>query len=216
MSPEDERQQKDDTPAFDSFDEEFLRCLPIFYYRLNEESERGSAIIVATLMDDALQQLLRAKLVPSPERNDELFDGAYAPLSSFSAKIDFAYRVGAIGPGTRSSLHLVRKIRNEFAHSSTDITFESRSVHSRIQELFKLNRGLLDVVWEVVAKEEHPQIKQMKGDYRSNQGVDYLVKIMGWRATFEFLSSMIAAKLTALHKVEEPLKSAQERHKTST
>ncbi len=102
MSLEHESKQKDDTPALDSFDEkffeEFLRYLPIFYYRLDKESERGSAIIIATLMDDALQQLLRAKLVPSPERNDELFDGAYAPLSSFSAKIDFTYRVGTIGP----------------------------------------------------------------------------------------------------------------------
>ncbi len=81
-----------------------------------------------------------------------------------------------------------------------------------------MNRDLLNAVWEAVAKEKgkHPQIKRIMGNYRSNQGVDYLVKIIGWRATFELLSSMIAAKLTALHKVEEPLKSAQERHKAST
>jgi hypothetical protein len=101
---------------------------------------------------------------------------------------------------------LIRKIRNEFAHSSTDITFEHEAVYSRIRELFKLNQNLLDVTWDVVKNKDHPQINQILRGFESKQGVDYLVKIMSWDGTFRFLSSMISSKLQALHKVVEPLK----------
>lgn len=216
MSLEEKKTNKKDTN--DPFYEEFLRCLPLFHDRLSDESERGTAIVAAALMDDALQNLLQAKLVPSCERNDELFSGAYAPLSNFSAKIDFAYRVGLIGLEMRGSLHLIRKIRNEFAHSSTDITFEYRPVYSRIRELFKLNQNLLDATWEVVKKEDHPQINQLLRGFESKQSVDYLVKIMSWSGAFRFVSSIISSQLQALHKVVEPLKhrkTKEENHNNS-
>jgi hypothetical protein len=172
---------------------------------LTQESERGSAIILATIVEDGLQQMLQEKLVPSSEKNDELFSGAYAPLGSFSAKIDFAYRIGLIGLEMKSSLHFLRKIRNKFAHQSSVISFESNSIHNWIKELFRLNRNILDVTWKVVENSNHPEIREIIGKFESKRGVDYLVKVLGWKSTFEFLGSIIAAQIHALQTNIEPI-----------
>ncbi len=193
----------------------FIAHFSVFYDMLRHESERGSVIVGAALMDESLERLLKTKLVPSPEKNDELFKGPYAPLDNFSAKIDFAYRTGLIGLTHRSSLHLIRKLRNDFAHSSSQLNFESQQVHSRIQELFKLNKPLLDMIWEVVKKDENPEVAEIIGNYESKHGVDYLSKFLGWRSTFEILSSMIAAALNSLFEDIEPL-IARESKKANT
>ena len=182
---------------------------------LRRESERGSVIVSAALMDEALEQLLKAKLVPSAERNDELFTGSYAPLSTFSAKIDFAYRVGVIGLNLRSSLHLIRKLRNDFAHSSMRINFDSQQVHNRIQELFKLNKELLDAIWEFIKSAENKHLMKIIGNHKSEPGVDYLSRVWGWRSTFEVLCSIIAASLHIQLRSVAPLVSRDE-NKAST
>lgn len=213
MSHENEMNKNQQVP-FDAFDDEFLKWFPIYYQRLMQESERGSAIVTAALMDNALKELLQAKLVPSPTKKDTLFDGFYSPLGNFSAKIDFAYRIGTIGQNMKSSLHLIRKIRNDFAHSTLNISFESASVQDRIKELFTLNRDLLEASSCITRKEvestiklliDHPDIKQFMAENYQEEGVEYLVKIGGWKFTFNLLGALNAARLLAFHKTMKPL-----------
>ncbi|MGH7860101.1 MAG: hypothetical protein ACREQY_22470 [Candidatus Binatia bacterium] len=87
--------------------------LPIFRV-YHAETDRGAAIVAASLLDDLLEQLLRRSMLPCA--SDDFFRG-YGPLSSFSAKIDLARFLGLIGRGEYSELHRIRKIRNVFAHS---------------------------------------------------------------------------------------------------
>jgi len=186
---------------------EFGQLILEYVKQLREESERGAVIVSAALMDEALEELIKAKLVPSPEKKDELFIGAYAPLDNFSAKIDFAYRIGIIGFSIRASLHLLRKLRNDFAHSALQMSFDSSSVRDRIRELFKLNKELLDVLWDVAKKENNPYIAEITGGIDSKQGIDYLVEIAGWRSIFQILVSLISASLRQHYGDIEPLKS---------
>lgn len=173
---------------------------------LRRESERGSVIISAALIDEALEKMLKAKLVPaSKPDDDELFNGHYAPLSGFSAKIDFAYRVGVIGFNIRKSLHLIRKLRNDFAHSPEQLNFQSQEVHSRIKDLFGLNEKLLDAIWESIDSQKDQRIMKIIGSYKSKSGVDCLSKIWGWRSTFELLCSIVSASLSLAHERIEPL-----------
>lgn len=99
------------------------------------ESDRASVILAAALLDSALEILLKARLVPSATANDSLMDGAYAPVSNYSARIDLAYRMGLISAKFARDLHLVRKIRNNFAHNISGASFEDSGVRSRVQEL---------------------------------------------------------------------------------
>lgn len=102
-----------------------------------KESDRAAVILTASLFENALGQLLRVTLVPSPGSNDELLDGPMAPLASFSARINATYRVGLISKQFSRDLHLVRGIRNHFAHNIEGCSFTESGVRSRVLELAK-------------------------------------------------------------------------------
>src|SRR2546423_1294633 len=101
------------------FDEEFAK-----------ETDRASVILATAMLDQALETLLRAYLVPTDSTDDKLLDGAYAPLSSFSARIDMTYRIGLISGRLCRDLHIIRRIRNEFAHNVTGCEFAASSVRN--------------------------------------------------------------------------------------
>ncbi len=165
-----------------------------FQASLRKESERGSAIICATLMEESLKKIIKAKLVPSPERNDELLDGAYTPLNNFSAKIDLAYRIGLIDLNQKSSFHLIRRIRNEFAHSSDEINFESPIIKDRIRELLRLNKGILDILGN--AAKRNPEFENvLTKDLKLMQGMSFLIEAVGWREVYQALGSILAAAI---------------------
>jgi len=103
----------------------------------NAESPRALVILAAAMLDQALKRLLQTYLVASPTRDDDLFDGSNAPMGHLSSRIDFSYRLGLISNEMCRDLHLIRKIRNEFAHNITNCTFENEKVKSRIFELRK-------------------------------------------------------------------------------
>ena len=108
-----------------------------FCEEYNKESDRASVILAATILDEALHVLLKTYLVPIPSDTDNLFYGPVAPLSAFSSRIDFAYRVGLISRRLCRDLHIIRKIRNDFAHNITGCNFENSTVRNRISELRK-------------------------------------------------------------------------------
>ena len=107
----------------------------VFEKQFSEESDRACVILAAALLDTALETLLKAKLVHSSASEDPLFEGANAPLGSFSSRIEMSYRVGIIDAGFARALHLVRRIRNDFAHNVTGCTFLDSAVMGRLTEL---------------------------------------------------------------------------------
>ena len=117
---------------------------------LRKESDRGSIIVIVSLLDDVLSKLIKAKLAPSIENRDELFDDYSAPFSTFSSRIDLAYRLGLIRPQVRATFHLLRKIRNNFAHITGASNFHDASTKSRIHEIYKLNSDAIDSMKSLV------------------------------------------------------------------
>jgi len=103
--------------------------------QFSDESDRACVILAAALLDSALETLLKTQLLPASSGEDPLFDGPNAPLASFSARIEMALRLGMIDSGFARSLHLVRRIRNDFAHNVTGCTFADSSVMGRLTEL---------------------------------------------------------------------------------
>jgi hypothetical protein len=172
-------------------DNDFVNHLRKYYGQLRLESERGSAIVGAALIDDTLEEMLKALMIASDQKDDELFNGPYAPLGGLSAKIDLTYRTGLISPKVRASLHLIRKLRNDFAHVSRQIDFETQSVHSRIRELFNLNKELFETLWQILKD----NLDDVIPDNDSKHGIDNVVKNLGWKSTYELLISIIAATL---------------------
>lgn len=170
-------------------DDDFAKYFRQFYEQLRLESERGSAIVGAALIDDALKEMLKALMIASARKDDELFKSSYAPLGSFSAKIDVAYRTGLISPKVRKSLHLIRDLRNDFAHVSLQINFETQSVRDRIRELFNLNKDLFETLWEMLKDNLDGAVL----DDNAKHEIDNVVKNLGWKSTYDLLTSIIAA-----------------------
>ncbi|TSC82300.1 MAG: putative mannitol operon repressor [Parcubacteria group bacterium Gr01-1014_20] len=98
------------------------RSLPVYWSdflmeEFSKETDRAAVILTVSLFENALSSLLKAYLAPINSSSDELFDGPTAPLSEFSSKIQISYRLGLISQKFAQDLHVIRKIRNEFAHN---------------------------------------------------------------------------------------------------
>ncbi len=106
---------------------------------IRAESVRAKVILSACYLDELLHQLIEIALKPNSSKEDALLDGPQAPLASFSAKVELTARLGLISEDIKSSLHLVRKIRNEFAHKLANCDFSNDKIASWNNELHKFN-----------------------------------------------------------------------------
>jgi len=106
-----------------------------FRKALTPETDRGCALMAAAFLDEKLKELLKANLVNDTKLVHKAFD-ASGPLGSFSSRIDMAYLLGLIPKNSHRDLHLLRKIRNDFAHISDNLNFETTNISARCNELF--------------------------------------------------------------------------------
>jgi mannitol operon repressor len=90
--------------------------LNTFLHASNDETSRGRALVAASLIDEMLDELLRSFLLDG-RTTKRLFDGANAPLSTLSAKSLMCRSLCLISSFEFEDIELVRRIRNEFAHS---------------------------------------------------------------------------------------------------
>jgi DNA-binding MltR family transcriptional regulator len=109
-----------------------------FRRELSHESDRGMALFATAHLDDRLGTVLRAFLVDDTTVAEPLFNGT-AAFATFSARIDVSYLLGLIPVAARRDLHLIRKIRNDFAHGTSVLRFEEGAIASRCLELHFVN-----------------------------------------------------------------------------
>jgi hypothetical protein len=95
--------------------EEDAQRLLALMEEMADQSDRGAAIIGAAWVEEAILAALESFLYAGTRSWDRLFDSS-GPLSAFSAKIDLAHVLGLTTDGARSDLHMIREVRNEFAH----------------------------------------------------------------------------------------------------
>lgn len=142
-----------------------------------QESDRACVILTVSFLDELLTLILKTKLAAFHSSNDPLFDGANAPLASFSSKIDLAYRLGVLSSRLCRDLHVVRRIRNDFAHNIDGCHFSDQKVHNRVRELISSFRDLI----EIYRTEETANIYQNgdRGDFQfcCSWMIDYLNRL---------------------------------------
>ena len=101
---------------------------------LSSESDRGCSLMAVAYLDVELERLLKAFLVDDVKVVNELFNHTGA-LGTFSSRINLAYALGLISKSSRRNLHLLRKIRNTFAHVHLRVDFNDNTISSRCHEL---------------------------------------------------------------------------------
>jgi mannitol operon repressor len=97
------------------------------------ESDRGTVLVYATMLDEQLKEAIDAFLVDHSAIS-KLTEGFNAPIGTFSTRTLLAFGLGLISEREYCELETVRKIRNEFAHS-INMSFECSSVSSRCKSL---------------------------------------------------------------------------------
>lgn len=98
------------------------------------ESDRACAILAIATLEALLEELLRHSMVPDAPM--QMFEGSGA-VATLSAKIDIAYSFGLITTEEQRDLHILRKIRNDFAHAINHaLSFETTEVANRIRSLY--------------------------------------------------------------------------------
>jgi DNA-binding MltR family transcriptional regulator len=116
-----------------------------YYFALHEdfdnETDRGVVIVAAAMLDELLRKQLVERLVAIDSSDDDLLDGANAPLGTFSSRTKMAYRVGLISAKFARDLDRIRKIRNDFAHHIRGASFDDGKVKALIQALADSHRS---------------------------------------------------------------------------
>ncbi|CAN7407176.1 hypothetical protein HCG53_13695 [Pseudomonas brassicacearum] len=110
---------------------------------LINESDRGCVIIAAVILEKRLVDDISAIFAKNELSNrymSHIFDGNGA-LGNFSSKILVAKGMGLISGEVMHDLMVIRKMRNEFAHSLTDVSFSDPKVKSRIDSMFFARRA---------------------------------------------------------------------------
>lgn len=105
-----------------------------FRNELTKESDRGCALLAASHLDFLLIKMLKSKLIGSNNQLDLLFDNN-GPLGTFSSKILMSFSLGLISKIELDDLQIIRKIRNEFGHSSSILNFESNKFKAQCNNL---------------------------------------------------------------------------------
>jgi len=113
---------------------EYIIEIAEFRMGLAVESDRASGLMSAAFLEDYLSRLIGAFMVDNIKVKSEIFSHN-GPLGTFSSKIDMAFMLGLISDNTKRDLHLLRKIRNEFAHSAKPLEFTNSAINSRCGEL---------------------------------------------------------------------------------
>ena len=105
-----------------------------FLDEFQRETARAAAVLGAAYLDALLQQLLTASFVDDANKIEALFNDGFGPLGSFRAKILAAYASGLLTAPDARDLHLIRKIRNDFAHGLHGLSFDDQSIANRCSE----------------------------------------------------------------------------------
>lgn len=114
----------------DKFPEEFRKSQLEFLTlrtELTKESDRGCVLLASSHLDLMLERLLNHKLVGSKKMKKQMFE-FNGPLGTFSSKIIMSYSLGLLPKLAQQDIQTIRKIRNDFAHTIKNASFENESI----------------------------------------------------------------------------------------
>jgi hypothetical protein len=172
---------------------------------LRGESERGCVVLAFAWMDDQLTRNLRRYLLPSTqqaEKADELL-GVGRPIGDAATKIDLCLRLGLLQPNTHKSLHMFRRLRNDFAHLASNLSFGDQSIHDRVAAIFDNEEGMINGLWQALIEDE--EVRKLTEQDRGKNGARILRDALGTRKLFEMTASALVSGLVSIEYALVPV-----------
>ena len=166
--------------------EETLALLPGIVAVLSNESDRGCVLVAAALVEAELENHIVRRLLPKAAKYDELVsEDSRAPISTFSQKINLAYRVGLIPLSERTIYHQLRELRNGCAHDITAQTFTQDHFRGRTSNIVRESSELWEALRASVSRKMEPDTCPTT--------VKDFVEQLSWRYAFEFFFALVVA-----------------------
>ncbi|MCX5800334.1 MAG: hypothetical protein NTX17_02995 [Candidatus Eisenbacteria bacterium] len=175
-----------------------------FIQEFKDESDRAIVVLTAARLDFLLSLILQKYLVANAGTVDEFFENQ-GPGSTFSNKIMLVFRLGLIDSDFARTLHLVRKIRNDFAHETAACSLEKGSHKDRIRGLVAPYK---DIPFFARFKRVYfKDIGPSRADYMTVVGLailrlHYLFEVLGTIPT-ETALSLFSSKMRASKEKEK-------------
>ena len=127
--------------------------------QMMSERGRGAVLVGGARVDAALEALLKAALAP-PSGPETLFL-TDRPLGSFGARIALARRLGLIDRQVELALHTLRRVRNAFAHSTTQASLSGACHHQPLTECYRQAR--CNPLWDPLERILDDQLRSNTG-----------------------------------------------------
>jgi hypothetical protein len=106
-----------------------------------KRGESSVIIMAVSILEDWLENALKAKMQPLSNTVEMRIFGGQAPLRSFAAKIDIAYAFGLIDENIQGEMRALKDIRNTFAHAKTLLFINSAELTKHFQKLGGWKKG---------------------------------------------------------------------------
>ena len=103
----------------------------------NNEPDLPAALVTTSYLDAGLRTLLAAFFRESSVAN-RLLDSTRGALGTFASRADLAYALGLIPKPLYQDVMRIAEIRNKFAHTHLEVTFDSDDVRGLCAELHYL------------------------------------------------------------------------------
>lgn len=106
-----------------------------------KSTDRACAIIGGAYVEQKLFDCLRQYFV----RDADALEAARTRgmLKDFAMKIDAAYLTGFISAEFRDDLHIIRRVRNRFAHDLAEASFREQQIADWVSNIKKVNVGTM-------------------------------------------------------------------------
>lgn len=158
---------------------------------LRHESDRGSVVLAVAWLDESLTRIIK-KLLKTADNETLLKPGQ--PLGDFGTKIILAERLQLINPTLVNSLNICRKLRNDFAHLSSNLSFETPQVKDRVDYLFTLNDLIISAMGETLSEAG----LKLEGSKDNKISVKEMHQKLGTKQLFNYTCGFINSGLASI------------------
>ena len=110
-------QKPQNRPTKPAIDTEYVNNIVAQLLALHRRTHAGTVIAASAQIENVLETLLLTYMRPLTKPEHARLSRGYGPLSSFSAKTDMAYALKMIPKSMFDALNILRRLRNQIAHS---------------------------------------------------------------------------------------------------
>jgi len=155
------------------------------FWTIDPSKDRTAAIMGASFLEYALKKAICEHFksdVADPEFN-YLFESDDAPYREFASRIRLARAVGVINKSEYDQLEALRLIRNAFAHTMTEVSFQTKEIADYFEDLKILDDSEAFKILVEVFAPKYSLLGMMPGDKANRMAYAHAVFLLYWKLT---------------------------------